>query len=108
MGKVIWTDHLSERIKQRGLNPGWVDTAVRFPDEVLESSTTDSKKHIKTINGYKIVAAVKRQGSDWIVTSAWWNPVYGQQVSHKQKKPFLEKIIYNFVIYLEKLITGKK
>jgi len=106
MGKVIWTNHLNERIKQRGLNPNWVDRAVRFPDEIQNSSTTNSKKHIKTINGYKIIAAVKRQGSDWIVTSAWWNPVFGAKIT--QKRSFLEKIIYRFVVYLEKLLTGKK
>lgn len=108
MGKVIWTNHLYDRIKQRGLNPSWVDTAVRFPDEVQQSSTTDSKKHIKIINGYKIVAAVKRQGGDWIITSAWWNPVYNNQTTHKQNRSFIERIIYKFVVYLEKLITGKK
>jgi len=108
MGKVIWTNHLYDRIKQRGLNPNWVDTAVRFPDEVQQSSTTDSKKHVKIINGYKIVAAVKRQGSDWIVTSAWWSPIEGHRPSHLHKKSFLENIIYNFVVYLEKLITRKK
>lgn len=108
MGKVIWTNHLYDRIKQRGLNPSWVDSVVRFPDEVQQSSTTDSKKHIKIINGYKIVAAVKRQGGDWIITSAWWNPVYGNQTSHKHQRSFIERIIYKFVVYLEKLITGKK
>lgn len=108
MGKVIWTNHLYDRIKQRGLNPSWIDTAVRFPDEVQQSSTRDSRKHIKTINGYKIVAAVKRQGSDWIITSAWWNPVYSNSVSHSPHKSFFEKTIYNFVVYLEKLFTGKK
>jgi len=108
MGKVIWTNHLYDRIKQRGLNPSWVDATVRSPDEVQPSSTTDSKKHIKTINGYKIVAAVRRQGNDWIVTSAWWNPVSGHQTSNTANKSFLEKIIYSFVVYLEKLITGKK
>lgn len=108
MGKVIWTTHLYERIKQRGLNPDWVNTAVRFPDEVQKSSTTDSNKHIKTINGYKIVAAVKRQGSDWIITSAWWNPVYGEQKPNKPQRSFLERMIYNFLLWIEKLITGKK
>lgn len=108
MGQVIWTNHLQERIRQRGLNPRWVDTAIRFPDEVQQSSTTDSKKHIKTINGYKIVAAVKRQGSDWIVTSAWWNPVYGQTQTRKDNRSLLERLIYKLVLRLEKLITGKK
>lgn len=108
MGKVIWTTHLYERIKQRGLNPSWVDKAVRFPDEVVASSTTGSNKHIKTINGYKIVAAVKRQGSDWIITSTWWNPVYGSQQIKTYNRSFLEKIIYKFVVFFEKLILGKK
>lgn len=106
MGKVIWTNHLYERIQQRGLNPSWVDKAVRFPDEVQRSTTTDSNKHIKIINGYKIVAAVKRQGSDWIITSAWWNPVYG--ATPQPRRSFLERVIYNFVVSLEKLFTGKK
>jgi len=106
MGKVIWTNHLYERIKQRGLSPSWVDTAVRFPDEVQKSSTTNSNKHIKTIHGYKIVAAVKRQGSDWVITSAWWNPVYGS--TNSNKRSFIEKIVYNFVVSLEKLFTRKK
>jgi hypothetical protein len=111
MAQVIWTTHLRERIKQRGLNPDWVDTAVRFPDEVQQSSTTNSKKHIKTIHGYKIVAAVVRQGSDWIITSAWWNPVYGnsnQSGSKNDNRSFFEKWIYNGIVALEKLITGKK
>ena len=107
MSKVIWTNHLYERIKQRGLNPDWVNRAVRFPDEVQRSSTTNSNKHIKIINGYRIVAAVKRQNNDWIITSAWWNTA-GHTNKIAQKRSFLEKIIYNFLIYLEKLFTGKK
>ena len=113
MGKVIWTNHLYERIKQRGLDPNWVDTAVRFPDRVERSSTTDSNKHIKIVNGFEIVAAVKRSGSDWIITSAWWKPVYGQNQyrshpAHHQKRFFLETWIYNGLLALEKMITGKK
>lgn len=110
MSQVIWTTHLRERIKQRGLDPTWVDTAVRFPDEVVQSSTTNSKKHIKIIHGYKIVAAVVRQGSDWVITSAWWNPVYGNSnrpATQKDNRTFLEKWIYNGLVALEKLIKGK-
>lgn len=112
MGKVIWTNHLQERIKQRGLSPSLVDKAVRFPDKVVPSSTDNSNKHIKVIGDYEIVAAVKRQGSDWIITSAWWKPVYQHSngygyKSKKDNRIFLEKWIYNFLVYLEKLITKK-
>ncbi len=118
MAQVIWTKHLRERIEQRGLNPSWVDTTVRFPDEVQRSSTTDSNKHIKTINGYKIVAAVKRQGSDWIITSAWWNPVsptggpaYGNSSAKHQghnNRFFLEKWVNQGLVALERFLRGKK
>lgn len=103
MGKVIWTTHLRERIKQRGLNPDWVDQAVRYPDEVQASSTTNSNKHIKNIHGYKIVAAVKRQGTDWVITSAWWNPVYGQTQTRHDNRFFLEKWVDSLLRKLENL-----
>ena len=108
MGKVIWTTHLRERIRERGLSPDWVDRAVRFPDEVQASSTTDSKKHIKTIQGYKIVAAVKRQGSDWVITSAWWNPTYGHSTHTTDKRFFLERWVDKALRAIEKLFTPKK
>lgn len=108
MGKVIWTNHLYERIKQRGLNPSWVDSAVRFPDEVQRSTTTDSHKHIKTINGYQVVAAVKRQGNDWIITSAWWKNLDHTPSQTQYKRPLLERLIRRFVFYLGGLIFGKK
>lgn len=96
MSPVIWTNHLRERIKQRGLDPSWVDKAVRFPDQIVDSTTTDSKKHIKYIQGYKIVAAVKRQGSDWIITSAWWDLPYGS-------KPKTRKLF--FEVWIERLVN---
>lgn len=108
MSKVIWTTHLRERIRQRGLSPDWVDRAVRFPDEVQKSTTTDSNKHIKIINGFKIVAAVKRQGSDWIITSAWWNPVYGSPVGKKDNRFFLEKWVDSLLRYLESAFKSKR
>ena len=113
MSKVIWTNHLYERLKQRGIDPRWVDDTVRFPDRVERSSTTDSNKHIKIIHGFEIVAAVKRQGSDWVITSAWWKPVYGHSTGRSppaqhQKRFFLEEWIYRGLTALEKKITGRK
>ena len=108
MGQVIWTNHLYERIKQRGLDPRLVDEVVRFPDEIKKSPNDDTNKHSKIINGYKIVAAVKHQGNDWIITSAWQDPVSGYQKVRKPQRSFIERVIYNFVVSLEKLITGKK
>lgn len=102
--QIIWTNHLKERIEQRGLSPSLVDRAVRFPDQIVKSSTSDSNKHIKVIDGYKIVAAVKRQGSDWVITSAWWDYVNPRDKYTAGKKFFLERWIDNFLKWLEKKI----
>lgn len=100
--QIIWTNHLKERIEQRGLSPSLVDKAVRFPDQVQKSTTTDSYKHIKVINGYKIVAAVKRQGSDWVITSAWWNYANPREQIVTAKPFFIERIVQKFLLWLEK------
>lgn len=102
MSQIIWTNHLRERIQQRGLSPSMVDKAIRFPDQTIKSTTTDSVKHIKMINGYKVVAAVKRQGSDWVVTSAWWDES-GSRPKHSNKI-FLEVWIENLLKWIEKKI----
>lgn len=104
---VIWTNHLYERIKERGLDPSWVDSAVRFPDRVIPSSTSDANKHIKVIGGYEIVAAVKKQGTDFIVKSAWWKQA-GYQGYKRQNQFFLEKIVDWLLRKIESMITGHR
>ena len=98
MAQIIWTNHLKDRLKERGISVASVDRAIRFPDKVKKSHTTDSTKHIKIIGHKQIVATVKRQGNDWIVTSVWEKPYYGK--SHYQR-PLLERLVYRFVIWLE-------
>ncbi len=100
MSLVIWTNHLKERIAERGLSPRDVETAIHFPDKVERSSATNSQKHIKSINGKTIVAAVKKTGNDWLVTSAWSKSYY---VKPKDKSWFLERVIYSLLGSLEQL-----
>ncbi|OGD71985.1 hypothetical protein A3A84_01575 [Candidatus Collierbacteria bacterium RIFCSPLOWO2_01_FULL_50_23] len=101
MIEIIWTNHLRERTRERGIDPGLVDRAIRFPDKVEKSHTTNSSKHIKIIGNRQIVAAVKRDSGNWIVTSVWQKPYYGPSL---YKKPLLERLIYRFVLWLEKII----
>lgn len=105
--QVIWTNHLRERIVQRGLSPDLVDKAVRFPDFVTKSSSTDSYKHTKIIDNYKITAAVKKQGSDWVITSAWWNYTSPWDKNKKSKPFFLEALISKFLLWVENKIRNR-
>lgn len=94
MAQVIWTKHLHQRVKERGINSRDLDKTIRFPDKIVASKTTGSKKHIKDINGQQITATIKRQGNDWIVTSVWQKP------SRQKKSPpsptFIDKFFSLF------------
>lgn len=98
---IIWTTHLKERTLERGIDPNLVDRAIRFPDKVEKSQTTNSSKHIKVFGKDQIVATVKRDSGNWIVTSVWKKPYYGPSL---YKKPLLERLVYRFVLWLEKFI----
>lgn len=74
MTQVIWTKHLHQRVKERGIDSRDLDKTIRFPDKIITSKSTGSKKHIKDIHGQQITATIKRDGNDWIVTSVWQKP----------------------------------
>ena len=103
MTDIIWTTHLKERARQRGIDPALVGRAIRFPDKVETSRTTGARKHIKIIGKNQIVAAVKREGNNWIVTSVWSKPYCGPAA----KRPLLERLVYRFVLWLEKIVRAR-
>ena len=94
MTQVIWTKHLHQRIKERGINSRDLDKTIRFPDKILTSKNTGSKKHVKDIHGQQITATIKRQENDWIVTSVWQKPSRRQQAS-KTHIPWYKKLFGN-------------
>lgn len=100
---VIWTTHLKDRARERGIDPALVDRAIRFPDKVEASRTTSARKHISIIGHNQIVAAVKREGNSWIVTSVWSKPYFGPL----PKRPLLERLVYRFVLWLEKIVRAR-
>lgn len=101
--EVIWTNHLKERARERHVDPKLVDLAIRYPDKVEQSRTSSARKHIKYVNGMKIVAAVKKEGNNWIVVSVWQNPIRGND---GQKSYLLADIIFSGLRWLEKIIRG--
>lgn len=101
--EIIWTNHLQDRARERGIDSRLVDRAIRFPDKVEKSSLVNSSKHIKVFGNQQIVAAVKRDRGNWIVTSVWQKPYYGPSL---YKRPLLERLIYRFVLWLEKVVRA--
>ena len=99
---VIWTNHLKERIKERQIDPRLVDLTIKFPDKIKNSHTENSKKFLKDFDQFQIIATVKYQGNDWIITSVWKKPgVY------LRKKSFLERLVYGLVVRFEEFLCHR-
>lgn len=98
MGQIIWTNHLKKRIRERQVDPKLVEITLKYPDQVERSKTENSEKFSKKFDTFQIVAAVKRQGNDWIVTSVWQ-----KQGQFHRNRSLIERFVYNLIIRLENL-----
>lgn len=96
MAQVILTKHLHQRVRERGIDSRDLDKTIRFPDKVITSKTTGSKKHVKDIHGQQITATIKRQENDWIVTSVWQKPSRQQKSLSSPSLSLLGKLFSLF------------
>jgi hypothetical protein len=102
MGQIIWTNHLRERLRERQVDPKLVELTLKFPDRVEKSKTENSEKFSKNFETFQVIAAVKHQGNDWIVTSVWQ-----KQGRYIRNRPLIERLVYNLVVTLENLLRGR-
>jgi hypothetical protein len=102
MGQIIWTNHLRQRIKERQVDPKLVELTIKFPDKVEKSRTENSEKFCKNFDSFQVVAAVKRQGNDWVVTSVWQKS--GQ---FTRNRPLIERLVYSLILRLEDLFRPR-
>lgn len=109
MARIILTNHVKKRAKDRGVNLSDLDRTVRFPDEVTQSKNYSSKRHIKSFGSYQIVVPIKRQGNDWITVSVWkiGSKQGGFNTAPSHKQFFLEKMISKGLLKLEQLFSRR-
>lgn len=98
---IIWTNHVRERIRQRGLAETEVDRTLRFPDTVKKGK--NSQTFYRAFGGYRLIVAVKRQGNDWVLASAWKKPGGQREI----KPTLLERLIHRGLLALENLFRGR-
>lgn len=106
MAQIILTNHVKQRALERHVSLSDLDKAVRFPDKVTQSQNSSSKKHIKNFGSYHVVVPIKRQGNDWITVSVWKNSSTGSKNPPKNQF-FLERLINNFLLKLEKIFSRR-
>jgi len=70
-GGYIWTDHVFDRMRQRGVSQRKVYETIHHPDVSTEGSDPRSLKYQKFFGDELVEAIVKRDEGKIIVVSCW-------------------------------------
>lgn len=86
-GGVIWTNHVLERIGQRGITQDLVLQTFQRPDRSFpgrQSGTTEYRKRFQAST--VTVIAKQNDRSEWLILSAWIDPPLPGTADAKKKE----------------------
>jgi hypothetical protein len=93
-GNVIWTNHVLERLSQRGIKQGDAWAAWRRPDSSKFNKLKGVWVYQRRFNTTQIeVVAKKNEKGQWIILSVWASKVSGN-VSAKGFWSRFKKILF--------------
>ncbi len=74
MGNFIWTKHVIERNKQRGISENWINQTINNPDDIAQ--TEDRKnRYKKRFSDQTVTVIVKtNEKGENIILSTWIYP----------------------------------
>ncbi len=98
---LIFTNHILERMNQRGIDFKDVYWAWARPDETFKAETPGAFKYYRT-NDKKLIAVVAKKNDQgkWVVMTCWQKEVFGQS---KKKKTSGRNFWQNFL----RIVLGK-
>ena len=71
-GGVIWTNHVLERLKERGLTQSDVWAVWRRPDSARYAQTKGAWVYYRKFGNQKIeVVAKQNERKEWVILSVW-------------------------------------
>lgn len=74
-GGIIWTDHVLDRLKERGIKQSDAWVAWKNPDRSKFSRSKGVWVYEKNIGRRSVeIAAKKNDRAEWVVVSAWSKP----------------------------------
>lgn len=77
-GGVIWTNHIFERMAQRGLSQQDVLWVFNNPDKTTAANDANAYRFYRVHKNLKIEVVAKKENGQWILMSCWTKPIFGQ------------------------------
>ena len=79
-GGVIWTNHVLQRLKERGISQSDAWATWRRPDQSRYAAAKGAWVYYKTYGNQKIeIVAKQNEKKEWVILSVWSKSVYGKE-----------------------------
>jgi hypothetical protein len=73
---LVWTKHLEERLRGRGISRNEAWETVRYPEQSIKLGANKYKQFRRFSHKQVVIVAVYEQGQ-WIILTAWSKPLPG-------------------------------
>lgn len=103
-GGVVWTNHILERMKERGLSQQDVLWVFNHPDKTIAATDQSAYRFYRNHKNLRIEVVAKKDNNQWIMVSCWTKPLLMRTPPSYQNKWSLLWRIPEFII---KTILGK-
>ena len=104
---IVWTNHLKERLLQRGITRNEAFSAIRHPSQTEKISSNKFKFH-KSFSDKKVTIIAVLKDKQWIILTAWSN----QDTQDQTKEPLVSRVVRNLLVksvtFVKNFITGSK
>jgi hypothetical protein len=95
-GGVIWTNHVLERLKERGISQSDAWVTWRRPTKSGHARHKGAWVYYRTIGSQKLeVVAKKNERGEWVILSVWSRPIKvgTKSSSAHHGQPFLVRLL---------------
>lgn len=109
---LVWTNHVEERLRQRGISRDEAWETIRYPDKT-EKLASDKWKFFKQLHGKNIVIVAAIDQGQYVIVTSWVKDFAASQQWHKQRSRMstADKAVWSILSWfgrgLRRLLTGK-
>ncbi len=90
---IVWTNHLEERLLQRGITKNQAFSAIRHPSKSEKISSNKFKFH-KSFSDKKVTIVAVLKDKQWIILTVWSN----QAIQDQTKEPLVSRIVRKLLV----------
>lgn len=91
MSQLVWTKHVEERMRQRGISHDEAWDTIKYPYKSQQTGT-GRYKLFKTYGTKEVVIVAQHQQGQWVIITGWTKDKNQTRKHFNQNEPLLTRI----------------